>query len=217
MTRFVSKISPQLPAGCQHLPGYFKKSDQDLLRTEVRMICEAAPLFRPTMPRSGKPFSVEMSNAGPLGWVSDKSGYRYQPLHPVTGRPWPPIPHALLELWSRVVPDAPEPEACLINVYGKRSKLGSHVDKDEADLVTPVVSVSLGDDAVFHIGGLRRSDPKVRLTLRSGDVAILGGAARLAYHGIDRIISGTSTLIGPEGGRINVTLRRVGQSAGFNA
>lgn len=150
-----------------------------------------------------------MTNCGQIGWLTDKEGgYRYQATHPVTGQPWPPIPPLLLDLWDDVAQSPLEPEACLINYYGASAKLGSHRDEDEEDRSAPVVSVSLGDDAVFHVGGLKRSDPKQRMTLRSGDVVVLGGAARLAYHGIDRLLPGTSDLLA-EGGRINLTLRRV--------
>lgn len=182
---------------------------RELAETVAEIVADA-PFFIPKMPRSGKPFSVRMTNAGPLGWVSDKAGYRYQPRHPEIGRPWPAIPAILCDLWKELAPGAGSPEACLVNRYEHGSKLGSHVDRDEAKqaLSAPVISVSLGDDAVFHVGGLRRSDAKVRFTLRSGDVVVLGGAARLAYHGIDRVLSGTSALLG-DGGRINLTLRRV--------
>lgn len=161
------------------------------------------------MPNSGKPMSVRMTNCGPLGWVTDQAGgYRYQATHPLTGAPWPPIPEQLVRLWEGLAACPAPPQACLINHYGPDSKLGSHVDADEAATEAPVISVSLGDDAVFHVGGLKRADPKMRMTLRSGDVVILGGAARLAYHGIDRILPGTSDLL-PEGGRMVLTLRRV--------
>ena len=161
------------------------------------------------MPRSGKAFSVRMTNCGPLGWVSDKSGgYRYQATHPTTGRPWPELPRGLLTLWDEVTGLTRPPEACLINYYAPGAKMGSHRDEDEADRAAPVVSISLGDDATFHIGGLERGDAKRRLLLKSGDVVVLGGAARLAYHGIDRIHLRTSDLL-EEGGRFNLTLRRV--------
>jgi alkylated DNA repair protein (DNA oxidative demethylase) len=150
-----------------------------------------------------------MTNCGPLGWVSDKErGYRYQATHIETGRPWPPMPQRLLDLWrDHAAFDGP-PEACLINHYPAGAKMGSHRDKDEDEPRAPVLSVSLGDDAVFHVGGSKRADPKVRVTLRSGDVCLLGGPARFAFHGIDRILPGTSDLV-PGGGRINLTLRRV--------
>ena len=198
----------RLPDGTELYPAALTPENQTALVDEVSVVLADAPFYRPTMPRSGKPFAIEMSNAGELGWVSDKTGYRYQTTHPVTGCRWPAIPVRLLVLWSQFGRYPHPPEACLINRYAPGTKLGSHVDADEADTRAPVVSVSLGDDAVFHVGGLKRTDPKVRMTLRSGDVLVLGGASRLAYHGIDRIVGGTSPLL-PGGGRINLTLRRV--------
>lgn len=196
-------------SGFLHMPGYFDANGQAELLREIEKVACQAPPYRPAMPRSGKPLSVDMTNAGPLGWVTDKEGgYRYQPAHPVTGRPWPAIPDLLTRLWDDVAAYPAPPEACLINFYRAGSRLGSHVDADEEDTLAPVVSVSLGDNAVFHIGGHRRSDPKTRMVLRSGDAVVLGGMARRAFHGIDRILLGTSTLV-PGGGRINLTLRRV--------
>ena len=191
------------------MAGYLSPDQQAALLASIRAVISRAPLFAPTMPRTGKPFSVRMTNCGPLGWVSDATGgYRYQATHPVTSRPWPPMPTLLVKLWDGITGYPAGPEACLVNYYAAFAKMGSHRDEDEQDKAAPVVSISLGDDAAFHVGGLRRSDPKQRLVLRSGDVFVLGGAARLAYHGIDRIHAGTSRLL-PEGGRFNLTLRRV--------
>ena len=195
--------------GFRHLSGYLSPGRQSQLLGHLRSVIAAAPLYAPTMPRTGKPFSVRMTNCGPLGWVSDKAGgYRYQAEHPGTGRPWPAMPELLLEVWREVAGYPVQPEACLINYYGGGARMGSHRDEDEEDIRAPVVSVSLGDDATFHIGGLQRTDPKGRLLLKSGDVVVLGGTARRAYHGIDRIHPGTSGLLA-EGGRLNLTLRRV--------
>ena len=195
--------------GFRHLSGYLSPGRQSQLLGHLRSVIAAAPLYAPTMPRTGKPFSVRMTNCGPLGWVSDRiGGYRYQTEHPVTGRPWPEMPQLLLEVWREVAGYPVPPEACLVNYYAAGAKMGSHRDEDEEDIRAPVVSVSLGDDATFHIGGLQRTDPKRRLLLKSGDVVVLGGAARMAYHGIDRIHAGTSGLLA-EGGRLNLTLRRV--------
>ncbi len=182
---------------------------QTALLAALREVIAAAPLFTPTMPRSGKPMSVRMTNCGPLGWVTDQErGYRYQATHPVTGTPWPPIPPMLLDLW-REISDYPfPPEACLVNYYAGDAKMGLHQDKDEEDFAAPVLSVSLGDTGIFRVGGRLRQDPAQRFELRSGDVVVLGGEDRLAYHGIDRILAGTSGLL-PEGGRFNLTLRRV--------
>lgn len=197
-----------LPAGFRHLPGRLDATAQKGLLAEVLASVEAAGWFQPTMPRSGRPFSVRMCNLGPWGWVSDKGGYRYQPHHPDTGRPWPPLPASLLELWREVSDHPHPPEACLVNLYRPEARMGLHQDRDEADLSAPVVSVSLGADALFRIGGTNRRDPSRTIVLRSGDVVVLGGASRLCFHGIDRILPGTSALV-PGGGRINLTLRRV--------
>ncbi len=168
-----------------------------------------APFYRATMPKSGAAMSVEMTNFGPLGWCSDKDGgYRYQAVHPVTGQKWPEIPDALIALWNAATGYRAPPEACLVNLYRGEARMGLHRDQDEAPLDAPVLSVSLGDEALFRIGGTVRKGPTRSLTLRSGDVLMFGGPARLAFHGVDRIRAGSSTLI-PGGGRINLTLRRV--------
>ena len=165
-----------------------------------------APLYRSVTP-GGRPFSVQMSNFGPLGWVSDRGGYRYQATHPQTGRPWPAIPQALLDLWAATV-GGTAPDACLVNLYRDGAKMGLHQDRDEADLGAPVLSVSLGDAAVFRIGPAE-GGRTTTLKLDSGDVCALTGPARLARHGIDRVLEGSSRLI-PGGGRLNLTLRRAG-------
>jgi alkylated DNA repair protein (DNA oxidative demethylase) len=193
----------------EYLPGKLKDAEQGRLLGALRAVMAEAPLFTPTMPHSGKPMSVRMTNCGPLGWVTDKEqGYRYQATHPVTGKPWPAMPQALLDLWREVASYPADPEACLVNYYVGDAKMGLHRDKDEEDFAAPVVSVSLGDSAVFRVGGLTRKDPTHAFELKSGDVVVLGGDDRLAYHGIDRILPGTSDLL-PEGGRLNLTLRRV--------
>jgi DNA oxidative demethylase len=165
--------------------------------------------YTATMPRTGRPFGPQMTNLGPLGWFSDKDrGYRYEATHPVTGLPWPDMPPALLLIWEAVSNYAKPPEACLVNYYRATAKLSLHIDGDEEDRVAPVVSISLGDTAVFRIGGPRRDSKTSSVRLTSGDVMVLGGTSRNFYHGIDRIISGSSTLV-PGGGRINLTMRVV--------
>jgi len=160
------------------------------------------------MPRSGKPFSVEETNFGLLGWFSDQAGYRYEKRHPVTQRRWPPMPRLLQEMWVVLTGYAAPPECCLVNLYRPGARMGLHQDRDEADLDAPVLSVSLGDDTVFRIAGVMRGSPSRCLKLSSGDVVILAGAARLAFHGIDRVLANSSPLL-PGGGRISLTLRRV--------
>jgi alkylated DNA repair protein (DNA oxidative demethylase) len=196
-----------------HLPGKLDAAEQVRLLGALRAVMAEAPLFTPTMPRSGKPMSVRMTNCGPLGWVTDKDrGYRYQAAHPLTGKPWPAMPQALLDLWAEVARYSAPPEACLINYYAASAKMGLHQDRDEADFAAPVLSVSLGDSAIFRVGGLARKDPTRAFELKSGDVVVLAGKDRLAFHGIDRILPGTSSLLS-EGGRINLTLRRVTKPA----
>lgn len=194
--------------GLAYHPGYFNRTAQEQLLEQIRAVVAEAPLYQPVMPRTGKPFSVKMSNCGPLGWVSDIDSYRYQESHPVTGDAWPEIPASLLDLWRDVAPEAPSPEACLINFYEPGARMGLHQDRDEETFDAPVLSVSLGDTATFRVGGLKRNDPTRSFRLQSGDVVVLGGEARLVYHGIDRILKDTSMLL-KNGGRINLTLRRV--------
>lgn len=194
--------------GFRFLPEYFSAAAQKALVAQVLGILEANPVYRGAMPRTGKPLSVRNTNLGPLGWVSDIKGYRYQPHHPVTGGAWGPIPQALLDLWEDVADYPAPPEACLVNWYEADSRLGLHIDADETAKDAPVVSVSLGSRALFRLGGLERNSPTSSMRLASGDVVVLGGQARRAYHGVDRIYPDSSTLI-PGGGRINLTLRRV--------
>jgi alkylated DNA repair protein (DNA oxidative demethylase) len=193
--------------------GRFDRSAQEALVADLRAIIRDAPLFAPRMPRTGAPFSVRMTNCGPLGWVSDVDGYRYQPMHPETGRAWPPMPGALLAAWSEHAGVAAAPEACLVNWYEGKAKMGLHQDRDEQEFAAPVLSVSLGDSCLFRFGGLNRNDPTRSVRLESGDLLIIGGPSRLCFHGVDRVHAGTSDLL-PKGGRINLTLRRVTPMAG---
>jgi len=197
-----------LPKGVRHIPGHLDRDEQQSLINEIRAVVSEAPLYRPEMPRSGKPFSVRMTNCGDLGWVADKNGYRYQDRHPVTGTPWPPIPDRLTKLWEELTGDVDPPQACLVNFYDSSARMGLHQDRDESDFSAPVLSVSLGDACLFRIGGPERGQPTKSFRLESGDIVILGGESRLAFHGVDRIYPTTSTLL-KDGGRINLTLRRV--------
>jgi DNA oxidative demethylase len=195
--------------GASYHRGFLDRPAQEALLADIRAVIAAAPLYHPRMPRSGKPFSVRMTNCGPLGWVSDVEGYRYQATHPETREPWPAMPKALLAAWSTLAGlEAPAPEACLINYYAAGTRMGLHQDKDEQEFAAPVVSLSLGDTAVFRIGGAARGAPTRAVKLESGDAFVFGGPARLAYHGIDRLLAGTSSVLA-EGGRFNLTLRRV--------
>ncbi len=199
---------PEIPTG---LPGFrlwpaaLSEAQQADLAAAVFAAIEAAPLYRPVTP-GGRPFSVQMTNLGPLGWVSDRNGYRYQPVHPETGAAWPAIPPLLLDLWDRLTGWPAPPDACLVNLYREGAKMGLHQDRDEQDHGAPVLSVSLGDTATFRIGPAE-GGPTRTFRLTSGDVCALTGPARLARHGIDRVLEGSSRLI-PGGGRLNLTLRR---------
>ncbi|MEQ9689360.1 MAG: alpha-ketoglutarate-dependent dioxygenase AlkB [Bauldia litoralis] len=209
------KATTPLAEGFGFHPGLLDRDAQVALVGILKALVADAPFFVPTMPRTGKPFSVRMTDLGPLGWVSDRDGgYRYQTTHPETGKPWPPIPDAVMDIW-RVVAGYPHPpEACLVNYYAPGARMGLHQDSDEADRAAPVVSISLGDACLFRIGGTARKDPTRSLRLSSGDVVVLGGQSRMAYHGVDRLYPATSTLLDgwfPEGGRLNLTLRRVTQ------
>ena len=198
-----------LPRGVRHIPGYLDGEAQKALVDEIRAVVQAAPLFVPAMPRTGKPMSVRMTNCGPLGWVTDKEhGYRYQERHPVTSEPWPAMPGSLVNLWSEVSGCPQPPQACLVNFYTDKARMGLHQDRDEADLSAPVVSVSLGDACLFRVGEPKRGGRTVSFRLTSGDIVVLGGEGRLCYHGVDRIYPASSPLL-KNGGRINLTLRRV--------
>jgi DNA oxidative demethylase len=209
----MSHAAVSIIPGVGYFPGFLDRAAQEALRDEVLAILEAAPPFRPRMPRTGKPFSVMMSNCGALGWVSDERGYRYQATHPETGRRWPPMPSRLVAAFAAIAPGAPPPEACLINLYDSAARMGLHQDRDEQEFAAPVVSFSLGDTALFRVGGTQRNAPTRSFRLASGDAMSLAGESRLAFHGVDRIIVGSSTLL-PEGGRINLTLRRVTKASG---
>ncbi|MEX0853562.1 MAG: alpha-ketoglutarate-dependent dioxygenase AlkB [Bauldia sp.] len=203
----------EIAPGCRLHAGFLDPTKQQRLVAELRRATAAAPFFTPVMPRTGKPFSVRMTNLGPLGWVSDRDGgYRYQATHPVTGKPWLPIPETVLDVWRDVAGYPHPPEACLVNYYEATARMGLHQDRDEEDLSAPVVSISLGETCLFRVGGVKRTDPTRSLKLSSGDVVVLGGASRLAFHGVDKIYPATSTLLADwfaDGGRINLTLRRV--------
>ena len=185
---------------------FLPSSDQLRLVEELRAVAAQAPVFSPKT-KSGKPMSVRLTAAGDFGWFSDQRGYRYVQHHP-SGVNWPAIPDSIMAIWRAVAGAAPDPECCLINFYGEGARMGLHQDRDEANFEWPVVSISLGDDALFRVGGTERGGKTESIWLQSGDVAVMGGPARLNYHGIDRIKFGSSSLL-KEGGRLNITLRVV--------
>ncbi len=180
--------------------------EQESLVAELREVARKAPLFSPATPY-GKRMSVRMTSAGRYGWCSDSKGYRYKETHP-SGVPWPPIPRQIIDIWEHVTGLHRTPDCCLMNYYGPGARMGMHQDSDEVDFSWPVVSISLGDEALFRIGNLTRGGGTESLWLHSGDVVVMGGEARLTYHGVDRIKRGTCSLLAG-GGRLNLTLRVV--------
>ncbi|MBC7180039.1 MAG: alpha-ketoglutarate-dependent dioxygenase AlkB [Roseovarius sp.] len=186
--------------------GWLDQGGQAALVAALRDVVAEAPLFQPVTP-SGRAMTVRMTSAGRYGWISDRDGYRYAPSHPA-GMAWPPIPENVLAIWRALVSDVRMPDCCLINHYGAGARMGLHQDRDEADFSWPVLSVSLGDDALFRIGNTTRGGKTDSIWLNSGDVVVMGGAARLVYHGVDRIRPGSSSLL-RGGGRINLTCRVV--------
>ncbi|MGH1591558.1 alpha-ketoglutarate-dependent dioxygenase AlkB [Methylobacterium phyllosphaerae] len=208
-------MATELAPGLIHHPGFLDTAARIRLAGEIAAVLAEAPPVTPKMPRTGKPFSVRMSNAGSLGWVSDVAGYHYQPDHPETGRPWPALPPTARAAWAALAAYPVPPEACLINLYAPGTRMGLHQDRDEADLTAPVLSLSLGAAALFRYGGLSRSDPTRSVRLQPGDALVMGGASRLIFHGIDRLYPDGDLLAAdepaflPPGGRCNLTLRRV--------
>lgn len=186
--------------------GWLSPDAQRAMLADLRDVVAQAPLFTPVTP-SGKRMSVRMTSAGRYGWVTDRRGYRYEARHP-DGMPWPAIPQRVLDIWHSLASWTRAPDCCLINHYTEGARMGLHQDRDEADFSWPVLSVSLGDDALFRVGNTTRGGPTESIWLNSGDVLVMGGAARLIHHGVDRIRPGTSTLL-EGGGRINLTCRVV--------
>lgn len=192
--------------GFRVYPGFLDRAAQEAMVVALRGVVAAAPLVRPVTP-GGRQMSVRMTAAGRLGWVTDRRGYRYAPRHPA-GMEWPPIPEEVMAVWRAVSGVERAPDCCLVNFYGEGARMGLHQDRDEWDFSFPVVSISLGDEALFRMGGVAREAGTESLWLRSGDVVVMGGKARLAWHGVDRVRHGSSSLL-PQGGRINLTLRVV--------
>ena len=186
--------------------GHLDPAAQAKLVANVRTVARAAPMFSPRTPY-GKPMSVRMTSAGSVGWYADSLGYRYRSVHP-SGTNWPAIPKSVLQLWHELTGLNHKPDCCLINYYSAEAKMGLHQDRDEADMQWPVVSISLGDEGLFRMGNVTRGGKTESMWLKSGDVVVMGGDARLAYHGVDRIRAGSSKLL-PKGGRLNLTLRVV--------
>jgi alkylated DNA repair protein (DNA oxidative demethylase) len=197
-----------LAAGATLLAG-FATSEAIALMRAVEAVAAAAP-FRHMVTPGGYRMSVAMTSCGTAGWVTDRRGYRYDPIDPETGRPWPPMPAELRTLAERAAAAGGfagfTPDTCLINRYEPGARMSPHQDKDEQDLAAPIVSVSLGLPAVFLFGGARRSDKARRIRLMSGDVVVWGGPSRLFFHGIAPLADGSDPLTGPC--RINLTFRQ---------
>ncbi|GAA6209767.1 alpha-ketoglutarate-dependent dioxygenase AlkB [Cognatishimia sp. WU-CL00825] len=203
-------IKPLMINGFEIHKGFLSRADQAKVVQSLRHVVSQAPLVSPVTP-SGKPMTVRQTSAGKLGWVTDTSGYRYQATHP-NGTPWPAVPSQITAIWQEVTQCMRAPDSCLVNFYTEHAKMGLHQDKDEGNFDFPVVSISLGDDALFRMGHVERGGKTESIWLSSGDVVVMGGAARLAYHGIDKLRFGSSGLL-TQGGRVNVTLRVVDQGA----
>ncbi|WP_036287084.1 alpha-ketoglutarate-dependent dioxygenase AlkB [Methylocystis sp. ATCC 49242] len=205
---------PEIAPGAFHYPGFLDGRAQEALAREIAEVIAQAPLFVSLMPKSGLPMSVRMTNCGPLGWMSDKDkGYRYEPRHPETSEPWPPMPQMLLDTWDALTGYPKPPEACLVNVYSDDAKMGLHQDRDEADFDAPILSLSLGADCRFRLSGPRRADKSIAFVLAAGDALVLSGPSRRSFHGVDRILPTVhAELPAPlagVGARVNLTLRRV--------
>lgn len=189
----------------------FAAADETAILTGLEEVAAQAH-FRHMITPGGSRMSVAMTNCGPLGWVTDRSGYRYDAIDPESGKPWPPMPEAFLRLATDAAVKGGfkgfMPDACLINRYEPGAKLSLHQDKDEQDFTQPIVSVSLGLPVTFLFGGLNRADKALRVKLTHGDVVVWGGPARLRYHGVTPLKEGHHPLLG--GYRINLTFRKAG-------
>ncbi|WP_338831495.1 DNA oxidative demethylase AlkB [Bradyrhizobium sp. 27S5] len=198
--------------GAVLLGGFAKPFEAELIPS-LRIIIKQAP-FRHLITPGGHRMSVAMTNCGSVGWVSDPNGYRYDPIDPDTGKPWPAMPEVLRRLAADAADEAGftgfAPEACLINRYVPGAKLSLHQDKDELDYAAPIVSISLGLPAIFLFGGLKRSDTPRRYRLEHGDVAVWGGPSRLFYHGVAALADGEHSVLGRQ--RINLTFRKVAKA-----
>lgn len=201
--------------GFRLVPDALDRAAQAALVRMVAALAADAPFSRYAVPArtgTGALMSVAMTAAGRWGWVSDAAGYRYSTHHPTTGRPWPPLPPPLSALWFQYTGQERPADSCLINLYDADARMGLHRDQDEEVADAPILNISLGDTAVFRLGGLDRRAPTHSFKVASGAVMVFAGQARHAFHGVDRILGGSSRLLAengfPQGGRINLTLRR---------
>ena len=194
--------------GAVLLRGFAKPAEDELI-VALREIVAQAP-FRHMFTPGGHQMSVAMTNCGSAGWVTDRSGYRYDSTDPESGKPWPPMPPSFLALAEQAAAEAGfdgfAPDACLVNRYQPGARMSLHQDRDEGDFGAPIVSVSLGLPAVFLFGGLQRSDKTQRYRLEHGDIAVWGGPARLVFHGVAPLADGEHPRMGRQ--RINLTFRK---------
>ena len=206
----LAEPAPELPEGVIFRPHALTAKEQVEVLAGVRTVVGAAPLAR-LQTKTGGLTSAAMTNCGPAGWWSDTKGYRYVNMNPATGSPWPCFPQSFLAAVSKIAHGSPwpdfAPDACLINFYEPGAKMGLHQDKDEKDFTQPIITVCLGDDADFLVGGFARSDKTKVLVVRSGDALIMGGASRMLFHGVRKIYPGTSPLT-DVGGRFSLTFRK---------
>ena len=199
----------EMAEGAVLLRGFVGEAEAELIAT-LRDIVAVAP-FRRMFTPGGHQMSVAMTNCGSAGWVTDRTGYRYSPDDPETGKPWPAMPSLLRKLADRAAENAGfagfAPDVCLINRYVPGAKMSLHQDKDELDFTAPIVSASLGLPAIFMFGGLKRSDKPRRFRLEHGDIAVWGGPSRLFYHGVAPLADGDHPIMGPQ--RLNLTFRKI--------
>lgn len=213
---FADSTPESLPEGFRLWRARLDEGEQIALLDDIALVLDSAPPYRPRM-RNGTPLINEMSNCGALGWYSDERGYRYIERHPDTNRPWPAMPDRLTRLARALaveISSAPYmPDACLVNLYGARGRLNLHVDSDEADFAWPIISISLGDDCIFQLGGMSRKDAVRKIRLRSGDVVALSGKSRKRFHGVEKLLAvrhAPRHALFARWPRINLTLRRAG-------
>ena len=207
-------IQPLEVNGLKLYPDYLSQAQQEQLLQTVIDAIQPTPFYQAKSPYSGKSIGPKMTNMGELGWYSDEKGYRYQEHHPETNLPWSAMPQVLLDIWADVSDYDKPPQCCLVNYYDQPdSKLGLHKDHDEETFEPPIVSVSLGDSCLFRMGLTDKKTPTRSFTVDSGAIMVMGKQARTAYHGVDRILYGETTLLNNKKpfhqGRLNLTLRRV--------
>jgi len=204
----VGPAQESLAQGAVLLRGFAAPVEADLV-ADMRALVAQAP-FRHMVTPGGHQMSVAMTNCGSLGWVTDRTGYRYDGIDPESGKPWPAMPKSFRELAGQAAAragfDGFAPDACLINCYEPGARMSLHQDKDEGDFDAPIVSVSLGLPAIFLFGGPKRSDKPRRFRLEHGDVVVWGGPARLYFHGVAPLADGEHPLLGRQ--RINLTFRK---------